>query len=87
MVEDPVDNLLSKNSVEIMVDRSPWGKDKIVVFRRQLENLLLAIAINSYNAICYVTVNMCKSNDFSLRRLRLKVVGVACETRVDWSIL
>ena len=27
IVEDRVDNLLSKNSVKIKVDRSPWGKD------------------------------------------------------------
>ena len=30
---------------------------KIVVFRRKLKNLLLVIAINSYNAIGYVTSN------------------------------
>ena len=40
MVEDSFCNLLSKNYVEVKVDRSPWGEDKIVVFRRQLENLL-----------------------------------------------
>ena len=54
MVEDGVDNLLTKTWVVIKVDRSPWGKDKIVVFRRILENLLLVIAINSYNASRYV---------------------------------
>ena len=43
MVEEWVDNLLSKISVEI------------VVFRRKLDNLLLVIAVNSYNATCYVT--------------------------------
>ena len=32
MVEDRVDNLQSKNSVEIKGDRSPWGEDKIMVF-------------------------------------------------------
>ena len=55
MVEDRVDNLLSKNSVEIKVGRSLCGEDKIVVFRRKLENLLLAIAVNSYKASRYVT--------------------------------
>ena len=57
MVEDHVDNPLSKNSVEMRVDRSPWGKDKIVVFRKKSENLdlLFVIAVKSYNAICYVT--------------------------------
>ena len=55
MVKDRVDNLLSKNTVKIKVERLPWGKDKIVVFRRKLENLLLAIAINSYNVSRYVT--------------------------------
>ena len=57
MVEDRVDNLLSKNSVEIKFDRSPWDEEKIglVVFRRKLENLLLVIAIKSYNASRYVT--------------------------------
>ena len=56
MVEDRVDNLLSKNSVEIKFDRSPWDEEKIglVVFRRKLENLLLVIAIKSYNASRYV---------------------------------
>ena len=54
-VEDRVDNLLSKNSVEVKADQSPWGKG-LIVFRRKLENLLLVmIAVNSYNAICYVT--------------------------------
>ena len=54
-VEDRVDNLLSKNSVEVKPDQSPWGKG-LIVFRRKLENLLLVmIAVNSYNAICYVT--------------------------------
>ena len=43
MVEDRVDNLLSKYSVEIKVDQSPWGKDKVVVFRRKLEKLQLAM--------------------------------------------
>ena len=33
MVEDRVDNLLSKNSVEIKVDRSPCGEEKILVFK------------------------------------------------------
>ena len=50
IVEDCVVNILSKNSVEIKVDRSPWGKFKIVVFRSKLENLLLVIAVKSYNA-------------------------------------
>ena len=53
MVEDRINNLLSKNSVEIKVDRSPWGGDKIVVFRRKLEKLLLAIY--TYNASRYIT--------------------------------
>ena len=55
MVEDRVDDPLSNKSVEIKVDRSPWCEDKIVVFRRKLENLLLVIASNSYNARRYVT--------------------------------
>ena len=55
VVEDRVDNLLSKHSVEIKVDRSPRGEDNIVVFRRKLENLMLAIAVNSYSASRYVT--------------------------------
>ena len=55
MIEDHVDNLLLKNSVKIKVDRSPWGEDKIVVFRKTNENLLLVIAVNCYNASCYVT--------------------------------
>ena len=54
IVEDCVDNLLLKNSVQIEVDRLPWREEKIVVFRRKLENLLLVIAMNGYNAICYV---------------------------------
>ena len=36
MVEDRVDKLLSKNSVEIKVDQSPRDEDKIVVFRTKL---------------------------------------------------
>ena len=55
IVDDCADNLLSKNLVEIKVDRSSWGEDKIVVFRRKLENLLLAITLNSYSASRYVT--------------------------------
>ena len=56
MVEDHVDNLLLKNSFQIMVDQSPWGEDKVVVvFSRKLENLLLVVAINSYNASRYFT--------------------------------
>ena len=55
MVENRVDNLRTKNSVEIKVDRSQWGEDKIVVFRRKLENLLFVTAVNSYNAIRCVT--------------------------------
>ena len=47
MVGDRVHNLLSKNLVEIKFDRTPWGKAKIVVFRRKFENLLLVIAVNS----------------------------------------
>ena len=47
MVEDRIDYLLLKNSFEIKVDSSPWSEDKIVVFRRTMQNLLLAIAINS----------------------------------------
>ena len=70
MVEDCVSNLLSKNSVKIKVDRSPRGEDKIVFFRRKLENLLLAIVINSYNAKHHVTSKLCKSNDSLLLRLR-----------------
>ena len=50
-VEDGVDNLLLKNSVEIKVDRSLWGEDMTVVFRRKLDNILLVKAVNSYNAI------------------------------------
>ena len=57
MVEDHVDNLLSKNLVEIKVDRSPWGEDKIVVFRRKLENLLLAIAVNGSMSECNSIIN------------------------------
>ena len=54
MVKDHVDNLVEK-TVKIKVNRMPWGEDKIVVSRRKLENLLLAIAINSYNVSRYVT--------------------------------
>ena len=36
------------------------------------------IAVNSYNAIVMLPVNMCRSSDFSLGRLRSKVVSVAC---------
>ena len=57
-------------------------EDEIVVFRRKLENLLLVIA-----KFVMLPVNMCKSNDFSLRRLRSKAVGVSCETGVDCSVL
>ena len=54
MVEDGVDNLLSKNSVEIKVDRSPWDEDKIVVFRRKLKNLQLAMAVKlQCRSLCY----------------------------------
>ena len=49
MVEDRVNNRLSKSSVEIKVDRSTWGEDKLVVFRRKLETLQLAVTINSYS--------------------------------------
>ena len=88
MVEDRVDNLLSKKSVEIKVDRSPLGENKIVVFRGKLENLLLKMAINYITVpVVMLPVNMCKSNDLSLRRLRSKVFRVACETGVGWGIL
>ena len=56
MVENRVDNLLSKNSVGIKVDRSLWGEDKMVVFVRKLENVLLAIAVNRTllcQSLCY----------------------------------
>ena len=70
MVKDRVDNLLSKNSVEIKVDRSPWGEDKIVVFRRQLENQLFAITVNSFNASRYV---ICKHvNVFFITKIKVK---------------
>ena len=77
IVEDRVDNL-SNNSVEVKVDRSSWGKDKTVAFRRKLENLLRALAVNTMPGV--MLLNMCESNNFSFRRLRPKVVGVACET-------
>ena len=54
MVEDRVDSLLSNNSVEIKVDRSLL----IVVFRRKLENLLLVIAVYSYNAIKVISKHL-----------------------------
>ena len=55
MVEDRVDNLVLKNLVEMKFDQSTWGEEMMVIFRRKLEDLLLAIAVNSYIASRYVT--------------------------------
>ena len=74
MVEDLVDNLLSKNSVEIKVDRSPLGEDKIVVFRGKLENLLLAIAVNCYNASRYVTSKHVQIKLIFITKIKVKSV-------------
>ena len=72
MAEDRVDNLPSKNLVEINVDQSPWGEDQIVVFRRKLGNLLLVIAINSYNAICNVTIKYVQIKGFFITKIKVK---------------
>ena len=72
MNQDLVDSLLSKNSVEMKVGRSQWGKDKIVVFRRKLENLLLGIAINSYNASRYVISKHVRIKLFFITQSRVK---------------
>ena len=71
MVEDHVDNPLLKNSVEIKLDRSPWGEDKIVVFRRKLENLLLALAVNSDNACRYATSKHVQIKRFVITKIKV----------------
>ena len=71
IVEDHVDNLLSKNLVEIKDDRSPW------VFRRKLENQLLVIADNSYKAICYVTSKHEQIKRFSITKIMVQS-GQSC---------
>ena len=86
IVEDHVDNLLSKNLVKIRVDQSPWGKDLIVFLRRKLENLLLVIAVNSYNAT-YVTSKHVQIKWFFMTKIEVKNGQYCLWNWSGWGIL
>ena len=84
MTEDRVYNLLWKKLVEIKVDRSPFGEDKIVVFRGKLENLLLVIAVNCQigsNCVTSKRANQMifhyedKGQKWSVLTVKLKLAG------------